>query len=276
MDYVPQSGGPSSAGGANSNYDGNPQDSRQNQAGRGGTLPNKVNPVDAMKHNHQQSKALGGPVVPVTATYSGGSPARAASRDDMVGLETHCFLAEGAKVHLTANVGTEVGLCNGTTGVVIMLVYEDNDLPPKLPTYVLVDFGTSYRGEPIFPAAPERRGWVPVYPITARLDESSALTRTMIPLKLAYACTVWKAHGQTNRGKEVFKNPPNDPDHGSSVTRLSSFGTEGDSSKQRSTTTVANHAKVKARQAEEQRLRELAAKTEVFVEEVLRGRQQRR
>jgi hypothetical protein len=239
-------------------------------------LPNEANPVDAMKHNLKQLNASGSPVVPVKATHSGGSPARAASSDNSMELETRCFLAEGAKVYLTANAGTEVGLCNGTTGVVITLVYEDNDLPPKLPKYVLVDFGTSYRGEPFFPAVPERRGWVPVYPITARSDENSALTRTMIPLKLAYACTVWKAHGQTNRGKEVFNIPPNEPDQGSSETRLSSFGIEGGSSKQRSATTVANHAKVKARQAEEQRLRELAAKTEVFVEEVLRGRQQRR
>jgi ATP-dependent exoDNAse (exonuclease V) alpha subunit len=195
-----------------------------------------------------------------------------------MGLESHCYLAKGAKVYLTSNAGTEVGLCNGTAGVVKMIVYKEGTkpVPPALPEFVVVDFGESYRGESFFPGMPERAGWVPVYPLTARSDKNAAHSRTMIPLKLAYAWTVWKSQGQTYRGKVVFRIPSKEPEHGityvafSRVTKLENLGIEGDFSFRRFTSIVRKHKKVKPRVAEERRMWALAAKTERYMEEVLR------
>ena len=97
----------------------------------------------------------------------------------------------------------------------------------------------------------------------------------MIPLKLAFAWTVWKSQGQTYRGKVVFKIPPGEPQHGikyvafSRVTRLENLGIEGDFSYVRFTEKVANHKLVKPRQAEEKRLEELAAESERYVQQIL-------
>jgi hypothetical protein len=38
---------------------------------------------------------------------------------------------------------------------------------PELPTCIWIDFGEDYRGPTYFPDCPERRGWLPIHPITA-------------------------------------------------------------------------------------------------------------
>ena len=58
-------------------------------------------------------------------------------------------------------------------------------------------------GPTFFPENESRKQWVPIYPITGE-DYSVAgksLSRTMLPLRLAWAWTIWKAQGQTIRGK---------------------------------------------------------------------------
>ena len=66
--------------------------------------------------------------------------AKTISSDDMSGLEPEVHLAKGAKVVLTLNLCTSLGLCNGATGVVIDIVFQTNTQPPDLPTSVLVQF----------------------------------------------------------------------------------------------------------------------------------------
>jgi hypothetical protein len=151
---------------------------------------------DVMKHQHTQLKALGTPIVLVEADHS-CQAARAASSDNMMGLERRCYLAEGAEVCLTMDVGAHVGLGAHAPGVVKKIVYEEGTNPPKLPEFVVVDFGESYRGESFFPGTPEWRGWVPVYPCTARSDKNPTHSRTMIPLNLAFPLCGWNDPGQT-------------------------------------------------------------------------------
>ena len=65
--------------------------------------------------------------------------------DDMSGLEPVVFLCKGAKVMLTMNLWPKVGLCNGATGEIVAIIYEDGQQPPDLPIAVIVKFD-DYQG----------------------------------------------------------------------------------------------------------------------------------
>jgi hypothetical protein len=49
----------------------------------------------------------------------------------MSGLESVVFLAKGAMVMLTMNLWSSVGLCNGATGIVVDIIYQNNHQPPE-------------------------------------------------------------------------------------------------------------------------------------------------
>lgn len=85
-----------------------------------------------------------------------------------------------------------------------------------------VDFGENYK-RPLFFVSEDidRKGWVPGYPYTVTEFESarglsaySVHTRTMLPPKLAWAWTIWKAQGQTIRGKLVADLGADEKEHG--------------------------------------------------------------
>jgi ATP-dependent exoDNAse (exonuclease V) alpha subunit len=122
------------------------------------------------------------------------------------GLEKQLFLAVVAKVFVTQNLCSKAGLVNGSNGIVKDIVYEEGATAPKLPKFVWVDFGEIYKGSSFFPNDKDgaRKGWVPIAPMTAKYFTYSSQkqdwlehTRTMLPLRLCYAWTVWKAQGQT-------------------------------------------------------------------------------
>ncbi len=87
-----------------------------------------------------------------------------------------------------------------------------------------------YAGPTFFSENESRKQWVPMYPITG---EDKSLSRTMLPLRLAWAWTIWKAQGQTIRGKVVIKLGKSEREHGlsyvafSRATRLSNIGIIG-------------------------------------------------
>lgn len=82
--------------------------------------------------------------------------------EEMSGLEPTIFLAIGAKVMLTMNLWPAVGLCNGATGRVIDIIYENNHQPPDMPIAVIVKFD-DYLGPSINDTLPS---CVPSCPIT--------------------------------------------------------------------------------------------------------------
>lgn len=136
---------------------------------------------------------------------------------------------------LTKNVWQIAGLCNGATGIVKEIIYDDNNPAPGLCSCVIVDFGDTYVGEPFFDDDDSKKGWVPIFPTTAEWetvegDSRKTHARTMIPLRLSYAWTIWKSQGQTIRNKVVVHLGDKEKEHGltytafSRVTRSSDIG----------------------------------------------------
>jgi ATP-dependent DNA helicase PIF1 len=119
--------------------------------------------------------------------------------DDAEGLEKELLLAEGAKVMLNRNLWTSKGLVNGAQGVVKKIWFDQgSNARSHLPAVVFIKFD-GYSG----PETPAWEGidpsWVPIVPATARWETKAgkALTRTQLPLMLAWGITIHKIQGLT-------------------------------------------------------------------------------
>ena len=132
----------------------------------------------------------------------------------------------------------------------------------------MVDFVSQYTGTTFFPDDETRRGWVPVHTMTAswytpngtpgQYDEH---TRTMFPLRLAWAWTIWKAQGQTIVGKVSLCQGRIEKEHGltyvalSRVTKFSDIGLHDGVTKNRLCRSIPNHKQMKPCMEEETHLR---------------------
>ena len=123
-------------------------------------------------------------------------------------LPSNMILAKGCKVLLTQNLWQEAGLTNGARGTVKHIIYEEGQKPPKLPVCVIVEFD-QYRG----PWYKNMKNCVPITPSTSQWFEGQkSVTRTMLPLFLAYAISIHKSQGMTlenvmvNIGPNEFAN----------------------------------------------------------------------
>ena len=148
---------------------------------------------EVAKYNSEKLSALHQPVAMINARHS-SQAAKNSSPDEMSGLEPVVFLAKGAHVMLTMNLWTDVGLCNGATGVVVDFIYSTNQQPPNLPIAVIVKFD-DYTGPSINNELPH---CVPICPITVISDTLGGVhERQQLPLKLAWAITIHKSQGLT-------------------------------------------------------------------------------
>ena len=76
---------------------------------------------------------------------------------------------------------------------------------PGLPKFIILDSGTYYRLTTFFLGYHNRAGWVPIHPITDQWyikpikvgGDCEEHTQTMLPLRLCWSWTIWKAQGQT-------------------------------------------------------------------------------
>jgi ATP-dependent DNA helicase PIF1 len=92
------------------------------------------------------------------------------------------------------NLWPSVGRCNGATGTIIDIIFENNHQPPDLPIAVIVRFG-NYRG-PVFDQ--EKPTCIPICPITASSQTKFGFhERKQLPLRLAWALTIHKSQGLT-------------------------------------------------------------------------------
>lgn len=144
------------------------------------------------KYNYEHLLNLQKPVATIHARHS-SNKAKCISSQDMLGLEAALYICKGARVMLTMNLWPSVGLCNGTTGVVLDIIYATNHQPPDLPIAVIVKFD-DYTG-PSFSTIPN---CVPIPPITASINACNSVhERQQIPLRLAWALTIHKSQGLT-------------------------------------------------------------------------------
>ena len=150
-------------------------------------------------------------------------------------LPKKLFISRGSIAMLLWNVRTEYGLVNGATGTVKEIIYAINSCPPSLPEFVIVDFGDKYKG-PVYFTTPSgetsRNNWVPIFPVTAKwkldsqLDHSSAMpldeySRSMLPFRLSYAWTIWKAQGMTIEDPILIDLEEKERSHGLTYTAFS-------------------------------------------------------
>ena len=142
------------------------------------------------EHNVTKLRASGQPIATVKAIHTGPNASKA-SPDDAAGLDPVVCIAHGARVMLTSNLWTGVGLVNRAMGTVIAICYKSGQAPPNLPVSIMVRFDP-YLG----PTLPD--GTVPITPIRHTWSASSYnCSRLQLPLKLAWAVTIHKAQGLT-------------------------------------------------------------------------------
>ena len=143
--------------------------------------------------NMSKLKSLNQPIAMIKARHSLG--AQTLSADDMGGLEPVIYLSKGAKVMLTMNLWTDVGLCNGAIGTVLDFVYAKGQQPPCLPICVLVQFDEEYKGPSV---SSTFQHCVPICPITQVSGSlGQRYERQQLPLRLAWAMTIHKCQGLT-------------------------------------------------------------------------------
>jgi len=168
---------------------------------------------DVLEQNLRTLQSLNQPIVRFNADHA-CSADKGAEGDKALDLQPFLYLCKGAQVLHTSNTCQVWGLCNGAVGTVVDFIIGEKG-PPALPLAVIVDFGEHYIGPPLFgpddppcaanPNPVSKKGWVAIEPITADWSEDEkAHSRTMLPLKLSWAWTVWKAQGQTMTGRLVL------------------------------------------------------------------------
>ena len=94
------------------------------------------------------------------------------------------FLVIGKQVMLTANLCIQKGLVNDSLGKFIDIVYKSNEIPPTLPSFVVVEF-LHYKGALWDTSNPT---YVPISTITRGMHRR-------LPLRMAWGLKIHKEQG---------------------------------------------------------------------------------
>ncbi len=107
-------------------------------------LPQKA---DVDEVNYNKLRTLNSPNAIINAIHTGRDASKTNS-NIAKGLEARLLLARGARIMLRANLWTEVGLVNGSMGIIQEILYEEGQRPPSLPNVILIEFN-DYTGSAI-------------------------------------------------------------------------------------------------------------------------------
>ena len=150
----------------------------------------------AREYNESCLQNLGQPVAVCNAVHGGNeSLARGLSPDLFGGLQQQLKLSVGALVMLRMNLWVNQKLVNGTIGTVVAILYSDPTVgPPHLPSGVVVHV-PGYTG----PAFHNEPGHILVTPVEFGhvYQGRQRVTRTQLPLVLAWGITIHKSQGMT-------------------------------------------------------------------------------
>lgn len=144
---------------------------------------------------------LGHPCARVKAVHT-GPRAEQAPPDEAGGLEPYLVLSKGAKVMISRNLWQQQGLVNATTGYVEDIVWTPGSSRSDLPLAAMVSCPT-YTGPTLWrtdprPGYPDGIPIVPVAPMKSTFKyQGKHVSRTQLPLRLAWAVTVHKSQGLT-------------------------------------------------------------------------------
>ena len=242
--------------------------------------------TDVDRHNKVMLKKIDNPVALIRAENIG--EAKQAAAKDTMNLDNSLYLAVGANVIITNNVYSSVA--NGSRGVVKDLMYEEGKSAPHLPAIIWIEIDT-FNGPSFFPNDPTRAKWFPITPIShswftikpkamgkiSKVDDNNDYQeniRKMLPIRLSWALTIWKAQGQTIRTKFVLHSGKDKKEHGltytafSRATRFSDVGTFDGFEVSRFLIKIPTHKKMGPRLAEERRYKVMERKTRLLYEQL--------
>jgi ATP-dependent DNA helicase PIF1 len=202
---------------------------------------------------------------PITISTAINFPVRGKNfdADQFRGLQNNLYISIGAKIVITSNVWKKYGITNGSSGIIMDIVYKDttNGLPEQ-PDILIIKLDR-YSGPQAF-SQPHRRNWVP-FDAESAFNPRSNSTRKQFPIRLSYAITVHKAQGET-LSKGVIDFGVSEKSLGSSYVQLTRFKKFSQFcilpfSFDRITKVIKNSLSLKPRMIEEDRLDKLSLKT---------------
>lgn len=143
--------------------------------------------------NYSSLSQLKQPIAKIEAKHSSSKAAKI-SPQEMYGLEPTLLILKDALVMLTMNLWPSVGLCKGSTGTVMDIIFIAPHKPPELPVAVIVKFD-NYIGPSLSEKIPFL---VAIAPVTVSTQSNNSVhERQQLPLKLAWALTIHKSQGLT-------------------------------------------------------------------------------